>query len=259
MPKTETVVSEGTEGDKRRGKINIGKVIVRRLERAVFLSIVLFAIGVSVYALSTRSETADSGAYVTVPVEKAGDICTVLAGKEFRYVFGTEAEAVENISTERDHCKELLASGGISGEGDPDGLEGEVRAVVSGYPIEGMSPIIAEYDREVAALIVGIAKKESDWGNHAPTLAGQDCRNYWGLKGSGSRGAAMGYACFGSPEEAARAVGDRIAELVEKRRSSSPEKLIVWKCGSSCAGHSPESVQSWISGVRMYYDKIARS
>ncbi|NTW13519.1 MAG: hypothetical protein HGA31_00620 [Candidatus Moranbacteria bacterium] len=258
MPKTETVVSEGTEENKRRGKAINRKVFVRRLKRAVFLSAIFFVLGMSVLAISPRQDTVDMSPAATVSVDGNG-ICNVLAGKEFRYVFGAEAETIENFSTERDHCKELLATGGIPEEGDPSGLEDEVRAVVFGYPIEEMAPVIAEYDREIAALIVGIAKKESDWGKHAPTLAGRDCRNYWGLKGSGSLGMAMGYACFGSADEAAHAVGDRIAELVAKRQASSPEKLIVWKCGNTCAGHSPESVQSWISGVRMYYDKIARS
>lgn len=258
MPKTETMVSEGKEGNKRREKIKNRKIFVRRLERAVFLSVVFSVLGASVFAVSQNQLTVDKGPSVTAPTDRSG-ICTVLAGKEFRYVFGIETDAAENISTERDHCRELLASGGIPEEGDPSGLEGEIREVVSGYPIEEMAPVIAEYDREVAALIVGIAKKESDFGKHAPTLAGRDCRNYWGLKGSGSLGTAMGYACFGSSDEAARAVGDRISELVEKRQTSNPEKLTVWKCGSSCAGHSPESVRSWISGVRTYYDKIVRS
>lgn len=79
-----------------------------------------------------------------------------------------------------------------------------------------------------------------------------------GYKGGGSRGTAMGYACFGSPEEAVKAIGDRIVRLVASNKSSGPEDMLVWKCGSSCAGHSAESVRSWVASVRMYYDRIVK-
>lgn len=133
-----------------------------------------------------------------------------------------------------------------------------IRDMATGYPLEAMAPAIAEYDRSVAALIVGIAKKESNWGKRVPVdAAGLDCFNYWGFKGAGSRGVAMGHGCFGSPEEAVHAVGNRIAELVEIRQTSEPKNMIIWKCGSSCATHSPESVRKWIADVDLYYSKIA--
>lgn len=132
--------------------------------------------------------------------------------------------------------------------------------MTAGFPIEIMAPVIAEYDREVAALIVGIAKKESNWGKRVPLdKDGADCFNYWGWKGAGARGVAMGHGCFGTPEEAVRAVGNRITELVEKRKTSEPKSMIVWKCGSSCATHSPESVRKWISDVDLYYRKIVQN
>ncbi len=132
-----------------------------------------------------------------------------------------------------------------------------VATMAAGYPLAVMAPTIAEYDRSVAALLVGIAKKESDWGKHVPrTPDGADCFNYWGFKGAGSRGVAMGHGCFGSPEEAVHAVGHRIAELVTLRQTSEPKNLTIWKCGSSCATHSPESVRKWISDVDLYYRKI---
>lgn len=139
------------------------------------------------------------------------------------------------------------------------GLDREIRELAAGYPLEVMAPAIAEYDREVAALIVGIAKKESNWGKRVPVdAAGKDCFNYWGFKGAGTRGVAMGHGCFGSPEEAVRAVGNRIAELVNIKKTSEPKNMIIWKCGSSCATHSPESVRKWISDVDIYYRKIAQ-
>src|SRR3989338_8099810 len=72
-------------------------------------------------------------------------------------------------------------------------LDGTIREMVAGYPVERMVPAIAEYDRGVAALIVGIAKKESDWGRRSPRdMNGDDCFNYWGYKGAGSRGGGVG-------------------------------------------------------------------
>lgn len=136
-------------------------------------------------------------------------------------------------------------------------LKKRIEALVAGYPLEVMAPTISEYDRSVAALIVGIAKKESNWGKRVPRSSdGADCFNYWGFKGAGSRGMAMGHGCFGSPEEAVHAVGKRISELVAKRMTSEPKNMIVWKCGSSCATHSKESVEKWISDVTLYYQKI---
>jgi len=133
-----------------------------------------------------------------------------------------------------------------------------VETVASGYPLEDMAPSIARFDKSVAGLLVGIAKKESDWGKHSPSKAGEDCYNYWGYKGAGGRGESMGYACFESREEAVETVGNRLERLVEKRNSAEPSRLVTsWKCGNSCAGHSKESVQSWISSVEQYYSQIA--
>lgn len=138
-----------------------------------------------------------------------------------------------------------------------EALRDTVLEMTGGYPIEVMAPAIAKYDREVAALIVGIAKKESDWGKHVPLdSAGADCFNYWGYKGAGTRGVAMGHGCFGSPEEAVTAVGDRLTELVAIRQTSEPANMIIWKCGSSCKGHSDVSVKKWISDVSFYYHQI---
>ncbi|MFZ1626184.1 MAG: hypothetical protein WAT81_00080 [Candidatus Moraniibacteriota bacterium] len=145
-----------------------------------------------------------------------------------------------------------------SASSEKQGFEQELRDIVSGYPIEAMVPAIAEYDRDIAGLIVGIAKKESNWGKRVPrTDTGDDCFNYWGYKGAGARGIAMGHGCFGEPAEAVHTIGHRLQELVAKRNTSEPASLIIWKCGSSCAGHSPESVRKWISDVDMYYREIA--
>ena len=131
----------------------------------------------------------------------------------------------------------------------------ELYQLVGNAPIREMVPSIVKLDQRVAAFVIGIAKKESDWGRHAPSQSGRTCYNYWGYKGSGSRGVSMGYACFGSPEEAVEIVGKRIAVLVSKNINE-PRKMLVWKCGSSCAGHDPEGVAKWISDVNLYFGKV---
>ncbi|MDQ5961397.1 MAG: hypothetical protein QG581_318, partial [Patescibacteria group bacterium] len=93
--------------------------------------------------------------------------------------------ALQEIAAE----KKRLAS-----DGADDALNDQIISMTVGYPIEQMAGSIAMYDREVAALLVGIAKKESNWGKRVPRSSdGADCFNYWGFKGAGSRGVAMGH------------------------------------------------------------------
>lgn len=124
-----------------------------------------------------------------------------------------------------------------------------------GYPINEMIPFILRYDKNVIGLIIGIAKKESNWGKRSPVKNSKICYNYWGYKGRGFRGTSLGYACFLSPEEAVATIGDRIQRLV-KQGLETPAKMIVWKCGRTCAGHNPSGVKKWISDVGVYYNKI---
>lgn len=136
----------------------------------------------------------------------------------------------------------------------PDRLnEDIVRDMVKGYPIERMVPYIAKKDKAVAAFLIGIARKESGWGEHAPSYKGRDCYNYWGYKGNYNL--VGGYSCFDSPEQAIDAVGERIGQLIGKKIDT-PERMVVWKCGSSCAGHDPGGVKSWIGSVRQYWAKL---
>lgn len=183
------------------------------------------------------------------------------------FSFFSDLELEKRASQEATPCPEVKEKAAVvvavdENEGPSEkeeGLDREIRELAAGYPLEVMAPAIAEYDRDVAALIVGIAKKESNWGKRVPVdAAGKDCFNYWGFKGAGTRGVAMGHGCFGSPEEAVHAVGNRIAQLVDIKKTSEPKNMIIWKCGSSCATHSPESVRKWISDVDIYYRKIAQ-
>jgi len=124
--------------------------------------------------------------------------------------------------------------------------------LVSGHPIEKMLPYIAKREKKTAQFLIAIAKKESNWGLHAPRLNGQDCYNYWGYKGGGKT--ALGYSCFDSPEQAISVVGDRIQSLIDKDINT-PSKFLVWKCGSSCSSHNPQDVRKWVSDVEMYIKK----
>lgn len=163
--------------------------------------------------------------------------------------FGTE-EAIISPSCEAETSPK-------EGESDEDfRFRMLLASTLHGEPMEVMVPFLAKRDQETAAFLVSIARKESSWGEHAPTKDSLDCFNYWGYKGMGSRGTGMGYACFSGPEEAIEVVGNRLSELVHEKHLDSPERLIVWKCGSSCEGHSPESVAKWISDVGNVYHRF---
>ena len=126
-----------------------------------------------------------------------------------------------------------------------------------GYPIEAMSAIIAKRNKKTAEFLVGIAKKESNWGKRVPRAEdGSDCYNYWGYRGAGSRGIAMGHGCFASPEEAIGVVGGRIDTFVREYKFDTPQEMVVWKCGWSCDGHSTQSVKKWIADVGYYVQKM---
>lgn len=126
--------------------------------------------------------------------------------------------------------------------------------MLKGSPMEKMLEALGKQEKKVASYLIAIAKKESDWGKHSPKKSGKECYNYWGYKG-GQQATVSGYSCFESPEQAVAIVGNRISDLLEKQINT-PEKLVVWKCGSSCAGHDPQGVRKWIQDVTLYYNKL---
>lgn len=137
-------------------------------------------------------------------------------------------------------------------------FETRLREMVKGYPIEQMIPFIAKQDRLVATFLVSIAKKESNWGKRVPVLNGEDCFNYWGYRGIRERMGTGGHTCFDSREDAVETVAARIKKLVEQEQLNTPSKMVVWKCGYSCEGHSRESVRKWIADVSMYFQTLNR-
>ena len=137
-------------------------------------------------------------------------------------------------------------------------LQEELENILDGTPMEDMIESIAQQDRTIAAFLVGIAFKESKFGVYSPKNNGADCYNYWGFKGK-TNPVAGGYSCFSSPEEAVQKVGERLEKLVLHNKLNTPAKMTVWKCGSSCATHTPGSVAKWISDVSIHFYTINKS
>ncbi len=128
------------------------------------------------------------------------------------------------------------------------------KEMITGYPMENMVPEIAKKNKRVAAFLIGIAKKESNWGKYSPKKNGRDCYNYWGYRGRYNP-TKSGYSCFDNPQQAVSIVGGRIENLISQKINT-PQKMIVWKCGSTCRGHNPQGVKKWISDVSFYFYRL---
>jgi hypothetical protein len=139
-------------------------------------------------------------------------------------------------------------------EKKPSELEKKILKLVKDTPMEAMVSEISKRDQAVAAFILGIGMKESKYGLYSPKKDGRECYNYWGYRGKENT-TKSGYSCFDSPEHAIQVVGDRIERIV-RQGAKTPAQMISWKCGSTCAGHSPESVQKWIDDVAINYYKL---
>lgn len=137
-----------------------------------------------------------------------------------------------------------------------DEFEKRIRKMVKGYPIEKMVPEITKRDRIIAALLIGIAKKESNWGKRVPVLNGEDCFNYWGYRGIRKRMGTGGHTCFDDRKDAVDTVAKRLETLVYEHKRNTPDKLIIWKCGSACHKDNPQAVRKWISDVELYFSKL---
>lgn len=168
-----------------------------------------------------------------------------------------KSEALEeyNSKNEKDYTQQALYD--LNAVDDEDKLEEEIRGMIKGYPMEDMVPYIAKKDRIVAAFLVGIAKKESDWGKHVPVLQGQDCYNYWGYRGQRKLMGTGGHTCFNSRKDAVDTVAKRIQTLIEDKKLNTPEKMVIWKCGSNCAVTGGQAAANkWISDVDKYFRKL---
>lgn len=136
-------------------------------------------------------------------------------------------------------------------------LEKEIRSMVKGYPIEAMVPYIMKQDKTVAAFIIGIGKKESDWGKRVPVLNGEDCYNYWGYRGIRKRMGTGGHTCFDSPKDAVDTIAKRINTLVYDKKLNTPGKMVIWKTGGNAAATGGQAAANkWISDVDKYFKKL---
>lgn len=131
----------------------------------------------------------------------------------------------------------------------------KIAKMVAGYPILEMVPYISQRDSRVAHFLVAIAKKESDWGRHTPKKNGKECYNFWGYRGPENT-TESGYSCFDSPAHAIEVVGNRIEKLVNSHVDT-PERMVVWKCGSNCeAAGGQAAANKWIADVRALFVKL---
>ena len=130
--------------------------------------------------------------------------------------------------------------------------ENEIDKMARGYPIEKMSLFIGRKDNKVAAFLVAIAKKESNWGEFSPKDAGKECYNYWGYRGP-ENPTASGYSCFSSPKQAVDVVGGRIRELIAQKIDT-PHEMVMWKCGPGCSRKESYSARKWVRDVGFYYN-----
>jgi len=142
------------------------------------------------------------------------------------------------------------------GKNLPTQFEKDMSLMVVGHPIQKMIPFIAKQDKDVAAYLVAIAKKESNWGKYHPEKNGKECFNYWGYRGTYNQ-TASGYSCFKSPKQAVNVVGERIRELMEQDITE-PSEMVVWKCGQNCSADNVYAVDKWIEDVAYYHEKVER-
>jgi len=132
--------------------------------------------------------------------------------------------------------------------------ETQIKKMVAYAPIREMAPFIARKDKKVAAYLVAIAKKESNWGAYSPKKDGEECYNYWGYRGPENT-TESGYSCFDSPAQAVNVVGRRLADLIEKKINT-PRDMVVWKCGRNRADQRTASAAKWVRDVNLYYKKM---
>ncbi|HLN19332.1 MAG TPA: hypothetical protein VK255_04145 [Patescibacteria group bacterium] len=187
----------------------------------------------------------------------AGEKAIVISPTAREQILGEETsddqkkldELAERILTEQNEE--------IRKDAEKNTFEGRIRQMTKGYPIEKMASDIARQDKIVAAFLVSIAKKESDWGKHVPVLDGKDCYNYWGFRAQRERMGTGGHTCFSSRSDAVMSVARRIKNIIEKEKIKTPQGMVtVWKCGYDCSWDSPTAVKKWVSDVDGYFEEV---
>jgi len=228
----------------RRAKRLLARLIPDMAPKRMVYASIVSGIAFGMVSMAFIGSVFGPGVFADEPIEKIAGVSTNVS----------ENENTEESAVAYDPSQDIFFE--YFNEATGEQYEAKVREMVKGYPIEAMLPYILEQDRMTAAFLIGIGKKESNWGKRIPVLDGQDCFNYWGYRGIRRMMGTGGHTCFNSRKDAVDTVAARIEKLTQSEQLNTPEKLIVWKCGFSCEGHSRESVKKWISDVDMYYGQL---
>jgi len=222
-----------------------------RLWNLSIVGSILFGVVTMTFVYRYLGQGASASTQLDQPIAQA----LALPSKAVSSVADTNKDGLENINLKDPLFLKQLAE--VKKASDSAALEEEIYGMVKGYPIEKMVPYIAKQDRTIAAFMVAIAKKESNWGKRVPLLDGEDCYNYFGYRGIRDRMGTGMHTCFDSPEDAANTIAKRVKTLVEENERNTPAKMVVWKCGNSCAATGGQlAANKWISDVDMYFQKF---
>lgn len=216
---------------------------IRRIKKYNILTLIVLALVVRLFFSFYLGENA-----LAKKSEKTSD------RQKFSSIDPLKNINLENLF-EENKAKNICEKTSFQTEKKPENKEEKkYKDLVKEYPMAEMVLEISKKDKSVAAFLIAIAKKESNWGKHSPKKNGEDCYNYWGYRG-GYNATASGYSCFDSPKQAVEVVGGRIENLI-KQGIDTPEKMIVWKCGRDCSWDNPTAVRKWVSDVSAYYHKL---
>lgn len=237
-------------------KMSLGQMSMVKLWNVSIVAALIFGMFIMTFIYRYLGQEA---AAVTSQASPGKAVSSEVNPEQLGRVLGESVELIENknngVEEMTDYIAKIMTNYEKESE-DKKKIKEEIREMVQGYPIEKMIPYIVEQDPLVAAFLVGIAKKESDWGKHVPVLDGEDCYNYWGYRGKRTKMGSGGHTCFDSREDAVKTVAKRIKFLASDEKRNTPQKMTVWKCGFDCSWDNPAAVKKWATDVDHYFKKF---
>ena len=224
------------------GQLRLGGI--RRIKKHNILALIILALVVRLFFSVVSSDKV-----------LAKDSKEISNGQKFSSIDPLKNINLENLFEKSEEKKASYNKTILKKDKGANNKQEEIyNELVKGYPLAVMTLEISKQDKSVAAFLIAIAKKESDWGKHSPKKNGVDCYNYWGYRG-GYNATDSGYSCFDDPDQAIAVVGGRIKDLIDQGINT-PERMIVWKCGRDCSWDNPTAVKKWVSDVSAYYHKL---
>ena len=224
------------------GQLRLGGI--RRIKKHNILALIILALVVRLFFSVVSSDKV-----------LAKDSKEISNGQKFSSIDPLKNINLENLFEKSEEKKASYNKTILKKDKGANNKQEEIyNELVKGYPLAVMTLEISKQDKSVAAFLIAIAKKESDWGKHSPKKNGVDCYNYWGYRG-GYNSTDSGYSCFDDPDQAIAVVGGRIKDLIDQGINT-PERMIVWKCGRDCSWDNPTAVKKWVSDVSAYYHKL---